>query len=722
MISRRSFLKLSSAGLLLGFCGQTGRIFAQEQLSEQGFQPFAFLWLGENGKIVFYLNKAEMGQGVYTALPMLIADELSVDLKALTIRFAPARAAFNDPVSGAMATGGSTSVRHMYMPLRQMGAATREMLVAAAAKQWNVKADTLRVEHGQVMGNRQTATFAELVPLARTLPVPKNPKLKDPAEFTYITKAIPRLDIPEKTHGATTFGMDVHIPGALYAAVARPLAFGAQVKSFDEKKALDTPKVKGVYKISTGVAVVAETIDAAWRGRDALAIQWQGGDKTLDDQRIEQRLKNALKEKGIVARDDGQVDEALSQGNTIEATYVLPYLAHVTMEPMNATAKVTKDRCEVWTGTQAETSALLAAQGITGLPEEKIYIYNHHLGGGFGRRSNVRHIAETVEIAKASNETVKLIYLRDEDTGSGFFRPANVSQIRASLDQNGMPLAWSHKIVVPSIFASAMPHRMKNGIDPAAVEGLSNIPYGIPKVRVHWVRHDLPVSTWFWRSVGSTHNAFTVECFMDELAAKAKKDPVDYRLALLKNNPDARRVIEAVAEKARWGKPLENGLAAGFAYHFSFGTHAAEVVFAHVDEKTGAITVKKVVCAVDCGPYINPDIIEAQITGGAIMGLSSALKEKVQFKDGGVSSRNFSHYNILRMNEAPEFEFVLVNGMKTIGGIGEPGTPPAAPALANAVFAATGKRIYTLPMTPEVVLAHLQARHSEEPEFVLNFA
>ncbi len=722
MISRRTFLKLSGTGLLLGLCGHTGRVLAQEALSEEGFHPFAFLWIGENGKIIFYLNKAEMGQGVYTALPMIIADELGADLESLTIRFAPARAAFNDPVSGAMATGGSSSIRHMYLPLRQMGAATRETLIAAAAKKWDVAAQTLRVEHGQVLGPQKTASFAELAPLAKNLPVAQNAKLKDPSQFRYISKPIPRLDIPEKTHGKAQFGIDVQVPGMLYAAVARAPAFGAKVKSYDDKKATAIPKVKGTYPIASGIAVVADTLDAAWRGCDALLVEWEGGDESLNDESLTQRLTAALANKGRVARDDGQVDAQLRQGQKVEATYLLPYLAHVAMEPMNATARVSKDRCEVWVGTQAETNALKAAKAVTGLPEESIHIYNHYLGGGFGRRSSVDYVRDAVEIAKASGNTIKLIYRRDEDTATGFFRPANASHIAASLDENGMPLVWSHKIVVPSIFAFARPQGMKNGIEPAAVEGLENIPYDIPKVRVEWVRYDLPVPVWFWRSVGSTHNAFTVECFMDELASRAKKDPVEYRLALLKNNADARRVITAAAEAANWGKPLDNGLACGFAYHFSFGSHAAEVVFADVDEKSGAITVKKIVCAIDCGPHINPDIIKAQVEGGALMGLSSALHEKVRLQKGGVASRNFDHYPILRMNETPTIEVVLVQGMKNLGGVGEPGTPPAAPALANAVFAATGRRIRTLPLSKEVVLAHLQARQSEESEFVWHFA
>jgi isoquinoline 1-oxidoreductase beta subunit len=458
------------------------------------------------------------------------------------------------------------------------------------------------------------------------------------------------------------------------------------------------------------VAVCARSFEAARRGRSALKIAWdQGSQPDLDNARVEKALLDHLNKAGVVARNDGEVQKALAAaGKRVNSVYLLPYLAHATMEPMNCTVRLQPDRCDVWVPTQSQTAAQQAAAKYSGLHPEKVHIHTTFLGGGFGRRAETDVVEEAVQISKAVSRPVKVIWTREEDMQHDFFRPGNCCRIEGALDGQGKILAWSHRVVVPSIFARVFPQMMQKGIDPAAVEGIVDLPYAVPNLRVEYVRMDLPIPVGFWRSVGSTHNAFTVECFMDELARAAGKDPLEFRLAHMAKTSPLRRVLERAAEKAGWDKPLTAGRGRGLACHSCFGSHVAQVAEVSVNRENGAVRVHRVVCAIDCGPVINPDTVRAQMEGGIVMGLSAALKERVNFSQGGVETGNFGDYPLLRFSEAPVIETHFVQGQEKHGGVGEPGLPPIAPAVANALSAAAGIRIRTLPLTPDVVRESLR--------------
>jgi isoquinoline 1-oxidoreductase subunit beta len=714
LMTRREFLEwsLSCAGLTLAVVSTPigYSIVSAREIEKDGaavFRPNAWLHITPDNLVTIYVNKSEMGQGIYTALPMIIAEELDADWKQVRVKAAPAGEEYKDPVWDAQATGGSTSIRHMRDPLRKAGAAAREMLVAAAARFWGVTPDACEAVLGTVRHSQsgQSLTYGQLGQKASAIPVPQQPRLKNESQFRYIGTAVQRVDMQEKVNGSAVFGVDVFVQDMLYAVIARPPEYGAKLLSFNQEAA---GKVKGVQKViqaKRGVIVCADTIDAAWKGRSALDAKWDKGEyPDLGTDTLEKALLGGLDRKGIPARNDGDVQTALSRAaKRIEATYVLPYLAHVTMEPMNCTAHVSNDRCDVWAPTQNQTGVLTLAEKITGLPKDRIHVYTTYLGGGFGRRFELDSTEEAIEISKTIGRPVKLLWTREEDMQNDFYRPANCCRIEAGIDGEGRLSAWSHKVVAPSIFARSFPQRMKNGIDPAAVEGISNMEYEIPNLYVEYVRHDTPVPVGFWRSVGSSHNAFTVESFIDEAAHLAKIDPLEFRLRLLKTHRRASRVLEVAAEKAGWGKPLEKGRGRGIAQHLSFESYVAQVAEVSVDEKDGRIRINRVVCAVDCGPVMNPDTIIAQMEGGIIMGLSAGLKEKVTHLNGSVVSANFTNYDILRMEEAPEIDVHIIKSDEKIGGIGEPGVPPIAPAVANAVFMAAGMRIRRLPMGPEAM-------------------
>jgi isoquinoline 1-oxidoreductase beta subunit len=714
LMTRRQFLEwsLSCAGLTLAVVSTPlgySIVSAKEVEKDRtgAFSPNAWLQITPDNLVTIYVNKSEMGQGIYTALPMIIAEELDADWKQVRVKAAPAGEEYKDPVWGAQATGGSTSIRHMRDPFRKAGAAAREMLVAAAAKVWEVTPDECEAVSGTVRHTQsgRSLTYGQLGQKAFAIPVPQQPRLKNESQFRYIGTSVQRVDIQEKVNGSAVFGVDVFVQDMLYAVIAKPPAYGAKLLSCNQEAA---GKVKGVQKVllaKRGVIVCADTIDAAWKGRSALDAKWDKGENPdLSTDTLEKALLGGLDRKGIPARNDGDVKTALSRAaKRIEATYILPYLAHVTMEPMNCTAHVSNDRCDVWTPTQNQTGVLTLAEKITGLSKDRIHVYTTYLGGGFGRRFELDSTEEAIEISKTVGRPVKLLWTREEDMQNDFYRPANCCRIEAGIDEEGRLAAWSHKVVVPSIFARVFPERMKSGIDPAAVEGISNMEYEIPNLYVEYVRHDTPVPVGFWRSVGSSHNAFTVESFMDEAAHLAKSDPLEFRLRLLKTHRRASRVLEVAAEKAGWGKPLAKGKGRGIAQHLSFESYVAQVAEVSVDEKDGRIRVDRVICAVDCGPVMNPDTIIAQMEGGIIMGLSAGLKEKVTHLNGSVVSANFTNYDVLRMEEAPVIEVHIIKSDEKIGGIGEPGVPPIAPAVANAVFMAAGVRIRRLPMGPEAI-------------------
>jgi isoquinoline 1-oxidoreductase subunit beta len=716
--TRREFLKTSLAGAgltLVAVVTPEGIriLIAAEAEKDMTFQPSVYLRIAPDDTITVVVNKSEMGQGVYTSLPMIIADELEADWKKVKIQPAPAGAEYRDPVWGMQSTGGSTSIRHMHDTLRKAGAAAREMLVLAGSEALKAPLRECAAVNGMVrnMKSGKGLSYGKLVFEASRLTVPKDPALKKDAQFKYIGKAIPRLDVPDKSTGRANFGIDTFVPNMLYATVIRPAQYGAEPATYDKAVAERIPGVKTVVPISRGIAVCADSIDAAWKGKEALNVKWQSPVMSeLSTEIIERDLMIRMKEPGAVARTQGDVKAALD-GSTkkVESFYHLPYLAHATMEPMNCTASVTPDRCDVWAPTQNQGGVQATAAKITGLKPEQVFVHTTYLGGGFGRRFETDFAEEAVSIAKAIGKPVKVIWTREEDFQNDFYRPGNYTRIEAGLDDKGRLTAWSHKIVCPSIFARVFPATMKNGIDNAAVEGVADLEYEVPNLSAEYVRIDLPVPVGFWRSVGASHNGFIIESFVDELAAAAGKDPLDFRLGLLQKHPRARRVLETAAAKAGWGKKPAKGQALGIAYHLSFGTYVAQVAEVSVDKATGRIKVHKITCAVDCGSVINPNTVVAQIEGAVIMGLSAALKEKMEFAAGGVKTSNFGDYDILRMSETPEIGVHIVTGKDPLGGIGEPGVPCAAPAVANAVFAATGVRLRSLPMTPASVLAAMKA-------------
>jgi isoquinoline 1-oxidoreductase beta subunit len=717
--TRREFLKTSLAGAGLTIAAvmtPSGlRLLSAAELEHEAaaFRPNVYLRIAPDDSITVVVNKSEMGQGITTSLPMIIADELEADWKQVHFVFAPAADEYKDPVWGMQSTGGSTSVRHMHDTLRKSGAAAREMLISAGSEALNVPVRECAAMNGVVrhMKTGKGLSYGKLVFEASRLQVPQNPVLKKEGQFKYIGKTMLRLDVPEKSTGKAMFGIDTFAPGMLYAVIARPPQFGAEAASFDREAAKQVKGVQAVIPGPRGIAVCAETLDAAWKGRAALKVTWKNAKAPAQNTAsLEKDIAAKMNEQGLIAKNQGDTKTALAgAAKKVEALYQTPYLAHATMEPMNCAASVAPDRCDIWAPTQNQGGIKGMAIKLTGLKPEQVFVHTTYLGGGFGRRFETDFAEEAVNIAKSAGKPVKVVWTREEDFQYDFYRPGNCTRIEAGLDDKGQVTAWSHKIVCPSIFARVFPSMMKDGIDNAAVEGVADLEYEVPNLSAEYVRIDLPVPVGFWRSVGASHNGFIIESFVDELAAAAGKDPLDFRLGLLQKHPRARRVLETAAAKAGWGKKPEKGQALGIAYHLSFGTYVAQVAEVSVDKAAGRIKVHKITCAVDCGSVINPNTVVAQIEGAVIMGLSAALKEKMEFAAGGVKTSNFGDYDILRMSETPEIEVHIVTVKDPLGGIGEPGVPCAAPAVANAVFAATGVRLRNLPMTPASVLAAMKA-------------
>ncbi len=701
-LTRREFLQYSGAGLTLAvvFAPFGLRLAGAETAAD--FRPNAWLTIHPDDRVTIIVAKSEMGQGVYTSLPMLVADELEADWARVAIAVAPARDEYKDPLFGMQATGGSTSVRHLYEPLRQAGAAARFMLVAAAAKRWGAPAGECIAARGVITHkpSGRMASYGELSAEAAAIPVPADPPLKKKGEFRLIGSPLPRVDTASKVSGSAVFGLDVRVPGMRYAVLARPPAYGAKALSSNHEAALKVPGVEGVLPIDRGVAVWARTIEAAWKGREALAVQWDKGvDPALSDKSLREIFAAHLGKEGLVARTEGDTKAALAgAAKKIEARYFLPYLAHATMEPMNATASVTKERCELWLPTQNQTGAQGLAIKISGLPADKITVNTTFLGGGFGRRFEMDTVEEALLIAKAAGVPIKVVWTREEDLQYDYYRPGNAALLEGGLDGQGRLVAWRMKVAVPPIFERVFPGMVKDGIDLAAIDGLRELEYEIPNLAVEYVRVDTPVPVGFWRSVGNSHNAFTVECFIDELAGAAGKDPLEFRLGLLKEHPRAARVLRLAAEKAGWGTARPAGRALGLAYFHSFDSRVAQVAEVSLRDATREIVVHRVVCAVDCGVVVNPDTVRAQMMGGCLMGLSAALKEAVAFADGGSRSSNFGDYRILRNSESPPVEVHIVESDEKPCGIGEPGVPPIAPAVANALFALSGARQRELPL------------------------
>ncbi|KWK25174.1 aldehyde dehydrogenase [Burkholderia stagnalis] len=718
-VSRRRFLKFgmslgaaAGGGLLLGFSvpaagGDARRSViggdADETPRAGVFAPNAFVQIDRNGQVTLVMPKVEMGQGVYTSLPMLIAEELEVPLSNVTLDHAPPNEKlFADPLLGGQLTGGSTSIRYAWEPMRRAGATARTLLVGAAAKQWNVDPAACRAENGEVLHppSGRRASYGQLADAAAKLPVPKDVALKKPADFKLVGKPVKRLDSPEKVDGTAQFGLDVRLPGMLYAVIVNSPVFGGTVASIDDTAAKRIGGVRQVVRADNAVAVVGDHTWAAKRGASALVVKWNegAGAKVSTKDIAADHARAADSGKGAVARKDGDVDKAFANAKTrVDAVYEQPLLAHATMEPVNCTVHVRPDGCEIWLGTQVPTRALDAVQRITGFPREKIVVNNHLLGGGFGRRLEVDMVEQAVKIAKQVNAPVKVIWTREEDIQHDMYRPYYYDRISAGLDANGKPVAWRHRIVGSSILARFAPPAVKDGVDPDAVEVSAELPYDLPNQLVDYVRQEpRHVPTAFWRGVGPTRGTFVVESFIDELAAQTKTDPVQYRRALLGKTPRARNVLDVATKAAGWGAPLPKGQGRGVSVMHAFGSFFSIVVDVAVDG--GDVQVKRVVCAVDCGMAVNPDTIEAQVQGGIIFGITGALYGEITIENGRVTQSNFTDYRMLRIDETPPIDVHIVKSAEAPGGIGEPGTAATAAALSNAIFAATGKRLRKLPV------------------------
>jgi len=700
---RRIFLKAGAVvggGLLIGFHLPLANRAGEAEAAATEFVPNAWIRIDADDTVTLRVASSEMGQGVYTAIPMLLAEELECDWARIRVEMAPADKAYINPIIGMQLTGGSTAVRAFWMPLRQAGAAARDLLIHAAAQTWKVKEDECRAESGIVLHetSQRKASYGELAAKAATLPIPSEVFLKEPGEFKLIGKSTPRLDTPLKVNGSAVFGMDVKLPGLLSAVVARCPVFGGKPRKFDATQAKRKPGVSQVLSIHSGIAVVADSFWAAQQARAALVVEWdEGANAKLDSTAVRKQLEQALKKKGVNARNDGDAATAFkAAAKRIEAVYEAPYLAHACMEPMNCTAVVKKDSCELWVPTQNQTAAQLVASQITGLPPEKVKVNTTFLGGGFGRRGEQDFVAEAVQLAMATGAPVKLIWTREDDMHHDYYRPATLNRLGAALDKEGMPVAWRHEIAGGSIFSRVFPSSIKNGIDNTSVEGAANLPYAIPNLQVTWAMENGAVPVGFWRSVGSSQNAYVTECFLDELAAAAGKDPYEYRRALLAKHPRHLGVLELAAQKAGWGTPLPAGRTRGIAVAEAFGSYCAQV--AEVSVEHGLVRVQRVVCAIDCGQVVNPDTVVAQMESGIVYGLTAALKGEITIKNGRVEQGNFHDYPLLRYDEMPEIEVYIVKSSENPGGVGEPGTPPIAPAVVNAVFAATGKPVRKLPI------------------------
>jgi isoquinoline 1-oxidoreductase subunit beta len=693
-MGRRIFLEIT-AGTGLWLAASPLRVAAADPASPasaSGFQPSVWLNVDPRGAVTVFLGRSEMGQGSYTGMAVLVAEELDADWK--TVRVVQGDA---DPRYGRMITGGSSSVRQSWEPLRKAGAAAREMLVAAAAARWGVPPASCRAGNGEVThaASGRRATYGELAEGASRVPVPENPRLKDPKDFQLIGKAVPRLDTPAKTRGAATFGIDVRVPGMLHAAVARPPTLGGKVARFDAKKTLAIPGVRKVFEVPSGVAVVADTTWSAFRGRDALDVSFDPGPNGSLDSAAIARLVLAAPVDEKPARSDGDLEKALAgSARKVTATYHLPFLAHATMEPMNCVARVDAGAAEIWAPTQAPLWARGDVAKALGLPDEKVVVHVTFLGGGFGRRAFPDFVLEAAHVSKGAGAPVQVTWTREDDLRGDFFRPCGVNELRAGLDAKGNLVAWHHRVRSPSISAQHFGSSGRDG-HPDVVEGAVDVPYRARAIRVDSATPEVGVRLGWWRSVYASQNAFAEESFVDEVAHAAGKDPLAFRLALLPPDHPLRTVLALAGEKAGWGRKLPKGVARGIACQSSFGSHVAEV--AEVSLVKGKVRVNRVVVAVSCGTALNPDSVAHQMEGSVAYGLSAALRGEITFAKGAAVQDNFHLYEPLRISEMPKVETYLVPSTAAPGGIGEPGLPPIAPAVGNALFALTGERLRSLP-------------------------
>jgi isoquinoline 1-oxidoreductase beta subunit len=695
-------------GLVLGIRNANQHGGASPGATGRTFAPNAYVRVAPDDTVTVVIGKSEMGQGVYTGLAMALAEELDVDPARVKVEFAGADPAFNVPFMPIQFTGGSMSTSTTYTQLREAGARARAMLLGAAAQKWSADAATLRTENGKVMNGSKSATYGSLADAASQLPVPEKVALKDPAQFRYLGKPQKRLDAPMKVDGSAKFGLDMRVPGMLFAVIARPPVIGAALGQVNDTAARAVPGVVDVKVIPAGVAVYGTNTWAAKRGRDALEVTWDEGMQSAFSsagQSLEyQRLLN---KPGAVARNTGNVKAALgSAAKRMDVSYELPYLAHSPMEPLNCLADVRADGCDLYLGTQMQSPDRDAAARETGLPPEKVKLHNQFLGGGFGRRAqrNSEVVIEAVQLSKAIGKPVMSVYTREDDVRGLSYRPHVMSRVRGGVDADGMPVAWQQTIVSQGVLRGGWTDAFipkGQAYDQSSVEGASDMAYDIPNVLVDVHEGTSKVPVLWWRSVGHSHTGFTVNCALDELAVLGGQDPVELRRKLLAKHPRQLAVLNAVAEASNWAGGAPEGRGRGVAIQESFGSIVAEV--AEVSVEGASVRVHKVWCAIDCGFAVNPTGVTLQMESAINYGLTAALYGEITFANGKVEQSNFHDYQILRMNEAPEIFVTIVNSGGQMGGAGEPGTPPIAPAVANAIYAATGKRVRKLPIAKNLV-------------------
>jgi isoquinoline 1-oxidoreductase subunit beta len=706
-LSKRSFLRAGVAtggGLLILI---NAPIFRADSVAAAvaptaNFAPSAFISIDQTGHVTAIVPQVEIGQGVYTSMPMLLAEELELEPSQIWVEHAPPDdKLYANPKLGFQATGGSTSIAAFYEPFRQAGAVARTMLVAAAAAEWGVDATSCRAENGTVIhdASNRSLNYGELAAKAALLPVPEKVALKDPKDFKIIGKSLKRRDSVEKTTGRTQYSIDFMMPGMKIAVAQASPIIGGKLVGMDEPAALAVAGVRKVVRLDATVAVIADHTGAAIKGLAALSPQWQGGAATYSTADLVGDLDKAIAGNAVVATNEGNIEDAISAAaKTLEARYEAPLLAHATMEPMTCAARITADGCDMWVGTQVIARVRSAVAEATGLPAEKVRVHNFLMGGAFGRRLETDYAVQAASIAKQVDFPVKVIWTREEDFQHDAFRPCYVDKLSAGLDANGTPTAFSHRVAASSVMARWTPAWFVNGLDPDAVDGAAG-PYKFSNLRIEYSRSEPPagIMTGWWRGVGVTHNSFVVESFIDEMAEAAGRDPVEFRRLLLSEAPRAKAVLDLAAEKAGWGTPMPAGKGRGISVIQLFGTYAAQVAEVSVDSR-GDARLERVVCAVDCGRLVNPDGAKAQMEGGIIFGASAALYNAIDIENGRIVQTNFDTYRVMRIDEAPRIEVYFVDSDQPPAGTGEPGTAAIAGAIGNAVSAATGKRLRKLPV------------------------